>query len=322
MKTNQITKHQPAMDGPGGFIAVLISCLTGAILFVTGAQAADTITSKVDVTPPTKQLSGDEWRAISLSAGRILMHVDQALDALAEKKNDVASANIDKGLTLVKIVDGILPPTIVKTEIKGAGVTYQDEDSITPTFVPIYREYDQVDVISPVTAQKQQAAAAKGATVAPKSPGAPEYAYAGLDYTGIKFNLRLANRDLLLAQDFVKQGDAKSATAALQDIEAAGVIFEFSAMREPLVRAMDNLRLAEAELKAKHPDQAKAALSAAVDALKNYGKLAGESRSKEVAELNKEVDDVAKNIAGQNTESFSKKVSGWWDKCLSWFSNY
>lgn len=61
-------------------------------------------------------------------------------------------------------------------------------------------------------------------------------------------------------------------------------------------------------------------MSGAVDALKNYGNLAGDSRSKEVAELNTEVDEVAKNIAAQDEGSFSKKVSGWWDKCLTWLN--
>jgi hypothetical protein len=273
----------------------------------------------VNVTPSTKQLTSDEWHSVSLSAGRILMHVDLALDALADKKNEEATANIDKGLTLVKIINGVIPSTVVKTEISGAGLTYADQEPITPKFAPIYREFDQMDVISPVTAQKQQAVV-KGATAAPKSPSAADYTYAGLDYTSIKLNLRLANRDLLLAQDSIKQGDTKAATAALQDIQSAGVIFEFSAIREPLVRAMDNLRLAESELKAKHPDQAKAALSGAEDALKNYGKVAGDSRSKEVTEMNKEVEETAKNIAGEKEESFSKKISGWWDKCENWFT--
>jgi hypothetical protein len=320
MKTIQVTTPWRTMDGPGRFTASLVSGLAGAMLFVTGAQAADAITSKVDVTPPTKQFSGDEWRALSLSASRILKHVDQALDALADKQTNAAAANIDKGLTLVKLVEGVLPPTVVKTTITGGGVTYEDEDQIKATFVPIYREYDDVDIVSPVTAQKQKAAAvppAKGAATASKT--APEYTYAGFDYTGIKLNLRLARRDLLLAQDLVKQGDAKAATAALQDIQAAGVIFEFSSTREPLARAMDNLRLAESELKNNHPNQARVALQGATDALKNYEALAGDTRSKEVQKVLKEIDEVAKNIPSHTSESFSKKISEWWNKCLEWF---
>ncbi|MGA2498641.1 MAG: hypothetical protein ABSH20_12920 [Tepidisphaeraceae bacterium] len=88
------------------------------------------------------------------------------------------------------------------------------------------------------------------------------------------------------------------------------MIFEFSTVAQPLVRAMDNLRLAESELKANHPDQAKAALAGASDALKSYEKLAGASRSKEVATLNTEIEDLAKDMAKnpvpQKPEVFSQ----------------
>jgi hypothetical protein len=308
---------RPVTTGIGKSGVVVAAAMIGLLCLTGLARAEDVITSKVHVTPPKKQFSGDEWRAISLSANRVLKHVDKALDALADKKNDVASANIEKGLTLVKILNGVLPGSKVKTEIKGAGITYKDVDDIKPAFVPIYREYDLVDVVSPVKAAKQAA----GKTTTPSaSKTAPEYTYAGFDYTGIKLNVRLAKRDLLLAQDLIKQGDTKGATAALQDIQNAGVIFEFSTLDEPLVRAMDNLRLAEAELKNNRPEQAKIALRGAVDALKNYEKHSGASRVKEVQKLHQEIDKVAKNLAQHKSESFSKKVSEWWSKCLSWFS--
>ena len=122
------------------------------------------------------------------------------------------------------------------------------------TFVPIYQEYDQVDVVSSVPAAKQ-AAGKKSTPGKPKT--APQYTYAGFDYIGIKLNLRLATRDLQQAKTLIEQHDATGATALLQDILHDGVIFEFSALDEPLVRATDNFRLVETELKAKHLDEAK-----------------------------------------------------------------
>ena len=302
-------------------VALALS-LIGAMLslITTGARAADAITSKVDVVPPTNQLTGDDWRGISLSANRVLKHIDSALDGLADKKTDVASANIEKGLTLIKIIDGVLPATTVKTDISGAGITYEDEDQIKPSFVPIYREYDSVDVVSPVAEQKQSKTGAKNAPAAAAKPKtAPEVAYAGGDYSSIKLDIRLARRDLLAAQDLITKGDTAAATLALQDIQANGVIFEFSATRMPLVRAMDNLRLAESELNNKHPDQAKAALGAAKDALKNYEAVAGNSRTSEVQKLQKEIDAASNSLTKETPESFSTKISGWWNKCREWF---
>ena len=64
-----------------------------------------------------------------------------------------------------------------------------------------------------------------------------------------------------VGDDLTRWRDTAAAQLTLQDIENNGVIFEFSATRMPLARAMDNLRLAESELKNNHPDQAKAALA-------------------------------------------------------------
>ncbi len=318
MKTNlRLTRITQSINR-----ALAIAFASAVFLIVnTGAHAADAITTKVDVIPPTTQLSGDDWRGISLSANRVLKHIDSALDGLAEKKTDVASANIEKGLTLIKIIDGVLPATTVKTDISGAGITYDDQDQIKPAFVPIYREYDSVDVVSPV-AEQQQSKATEKKNVAPAAnpKTAPEVTYAGGDYTSIKLDVRLARRDLLAAQDLIKKGDTAAATLALQDIQTSGVMFEFSATRMPLARAMDNLRLAETELNAKQPDQAKAALGAATDALKNYEAMAGGSRAPDVQKMQKEINDVTKDLSNQKPETFSKKISSWWNQCLEWFS--
>ena len=298
------------------FTTAIVGGVVGAVLFVAGAQAADAITSKVDVTPAANKFTAADWRAVSFSANRILMHVDEALDALAEKKNDQALANIKKGTTLTNILNGVVPGATIKTEITGAGITYKDETQVKPKFVPIYREYDMVDTISPVTAQKQISQADKSAST--KASRAPEFSYVGLDYSDVKLDLRLAHRDLLAAQDLLKAGDTVAAKLALQDIENNGVIFEFSATRMPLARAMDNLRLAESELKNNHPDQAKATLGAATDALKNYETVTGDSRAKDVKQLQEQINEVANNIGRYNPKSFSKKVSEWWDKVVDW----
>jgi hypothetical protein len=313
VKIDRVAKHALAIDNPLSFTTAIVCGVVGAVLFVAGAQAADAITSKVDVTPAANKFTAADWRAVSLGANRILMHVAEALDALAEKKNDQALANIEKGTTLTNILNGVVPGATVKTEITGAGITYKDETQVKPKFVPIYREYDMVDTISRVTSQKQISHADKSAST--KAPRAPEFSYVGLDYSDVKLDLRLAHRDLLAAQHLLKAGDTAAAQLTLQDIENNGVIFEFSATRMPLARAMDNLRLAESELKNNHPDQAKAALGAATDALKNYETVTG---AKDVKQLQEQINEVANNIGRYNPESFSKKVSEWWDKVVDW----
>ena len=298
---------------PTKLLMALTVSLTG--LTTLPALAEDIISSSVNVTPSPTNLTGDEWRSLSLAGSRILKHTDQALTALADKKNDEALANIGQGLKLVKIIDATLPVSTVTTDIKGGKVDYTDADSVKPSFVPIYREYDTVDVLSPVTAQKQAKAGTSASAVT-------EVAYAGFDYTGVKLDLKLAKRDLQSAEDLIKKGDTRAATTTLQDILTTGVIFQFSSMDEPLVRAMDNLRLAQSEFIASHPDRAKIALAGASDALKNYEKMTGDSRSKEAASLASEIDRMTKDIDQENPGTFAAKVGGWWDRCRNWVSDH
>jgi hypothetical protein len=292
-------------------IKLLIAVMFGVTALMTlPIMADDVISSSVNVTPPPTKLNSDEWRSMSLAGNRVLKHTNEALTALADKKNDEALTNISQGLLLVQIIDAALPASTVTTDIKSGTLSYTDNDPLKPAFVPIYREYDTVDVLSPVVEQKQAKAA--------QSAAVPDVTYAGFDYSGVKLDLRLANRDLQSAQDLIKQGDTKAATAALQDILATGVIFQFSSVDEPLVRAMDNLRLAESELKADHPDEAKNALAGASDALKTYEKMTGDTRSKEVKQLYQELDEETKNVAQEKPETFSPKVSGWWGRIHNW----
>jgi len=298
----------------------IVGGLAALLAVAGGAGPVEAVSSSVNVQPP-KKLSADEWRAVSLAASRVLKHVDQASAALHEKKNDAALANVAKGLTLVQIIDKIVPASTVKTEIKVDDLTYQDEDRVKPVFVPIYSESDLVDIVSPVAVQQQKKAPTSPAKAAsPRGVEVPEVTYAGFDYSSIKLNVRLATSDLRLAQDLIKQGDTKGATAALQEIQRDGVIFEFSTVDLPLARAMENLRLADLEMKTNQPIAAKDALVAASDALKQYEKLTGESRVKEVQTLEKEIDETAKHIEQHKPEAFSKKISDWWSTALHWLS--
>jgi hypothetical protein len=291
--------------------AITLTALTAMPCLANAA-----ISSSVDVTPPPTKLTAEEWRSLSLSASRILKHTDQALTALADKNNEGALTNIGQGLKLVEIINSVLPASKVTTNIKNGALEYKDADDVKPGFVPIYREYDSIDVLSPVTEVKQFYASTR-------QPGTvPDVAYAALDYTSVKLDVRLAKRDLESAQELVKKDDVKAATAALRGILTTGVVFEFSSTDQPLVRAMDNLRLADTEFMANHPDQAKFALAGASDALKNYEKLTGDSRSKEAAGLRKEIDEVANDLAKEKSETFTTKVGGWWGRCRNWISDH
>jgi hypothetical protein len=298
--------------------SVIAFGLAALVVLAPSAHADGPVTSSVSTQPPSKPLSPSDWRTLSLASRRILRHADLANTALADKKNDVALANINKGLLLLQIIDKILPVSTVKTEIKASDLTYQDEDQVKPAFVPIFGEADEFDVVSDVTAEQQKKPVAAKPKAGASQVMVPEVTYAGFDYSGMKLNVRLANSDLHQAQDRINQGDTSGASAALQDLLGNGVIFEFSTVDQPLARAMDNLRLSEMELNNDQPLAAKTALDAASDELARYTKVAGESRSKDVEQLRKEIAADAKNITQYKKDTFSAKIAGWWGRMLAW----
>ena len=195
-----------------------MAAITLTALTAMPCLAIAAISSSVNVTPPPTKLTAEEWRSLSLSGSRILKHTDQALTALADKNNEGALTNIGQGLKLVEIINSVLPASKVTTNIKNGTLEYKDADDVKPGFVPIYREYDSIDVLSPVTELKQFNAGTR-------QPGTvPDVAYAALDCTSVKLDIRLAKRDLESAEELVKKDDVKAATAALRGILTTGVI--------------------------------------------------------------------------------------------------
>ena len=131
-------------------------------LVITGAstavQATDRITADVKLVPSGQALSDAEQRAVSFAAGRVLKHVDQARQALAKQDKLVALAQIEKGLSLVTIIEQTIPPVQVTATITAGTLQYQDEDQVKRLVVPIYQELDSVSIVEPVVAAKKSAA--------------------------------------------------------------------------------------------------------------------------------------------------------------------
>jgi hypothetical protein len=277
----------------------------------SSATAAERITSKLD-TKCTTKLNADEWRALSLAAGRVLMHVDQARMEIAEKKVDPAKEDVKKGLTLIQIIEKAAPEYDVSAEIRSGDLVYKDQEETTGGLIPIYEELDKVDLVGPIARARQEnnkRAIAGGA--------APIVTASALEFTSLDLDVPMAKNGLERAAEALKESDTDGADAALQAVLGA-VIFRYDVADLPLVRAADNLRVAESELDRGDHDAAKAALNAASDALKQYEKIAGDSRSQEVKKLHTEIDEVAKTLTNHQNDA-KQKVSHWWDRVVSWF---
>lgn len=305
-------------------------------------DASPRIRSKVDIAP-SKRLTGTESREVSFAAGRILKHVTQARNAIADHQHDAASKNVDQGLKLIEIIDHVLPHYSVKTEIRAGDLVYVDEDDVARTFVTLFDELAHRDIITPVLRAKKEAETQAGTAKAEvkktertnavhaddknPAPAAPVVALEDIDYTAVKLDLRFASRMLEVAKQNLKEKDHKwhlQADAALLALQAGAVIFEYEEVDLPLEQAADNLKLAEGEMRLGRSEEAKVALRVVGDELKQYEKSAGENRAKEVRQVSQELDKLTTELAkGKPSDKrgteLANAISGMWQRVTTWF---
>ena len=279
--------------------------------------AKSRITSTIDAEP-TAKLTAEESQAVSVAAGRILKHVNEARVALEDKKKKSALEHIEKGLTLVRIIEHAMPPIKVKADIQAGDISYHHEEEAHQALIPIFEELDQVDIIGPAARVKREKSQASGQ----KRTEPLAVTYAGVEFTSLDLDLALAKRNLGRAQKALKDNRFDDADSALATIQSRGVIFGLVEDYLPLREAADNLKLAEDDMKRGQPQEAKAALQIASNALKDYEKTAGENRSKEVKKLHEEIDDLTGKIEQQqDQEGVAKKITSWWDRVIKWLKS-
>ncbi len=297
-----------------------------ALLVTLPAQADEDkarIMAETDIQPIVT-LTDKESQAVSLAAGRILLHTDNARLAIAAKDDKTAMEEIEKGLTLVKLVKRSLPKYKVTTKITTGDVTYRDEDEISKRFVTVFNEQFIDDVIAPVVQAK-----AKSRTLKGRHGHKPAKSHFYEDYSvwhqaSMKLNIVMADNALNLAKGELEKGNLDNADLALALLQAEGVVFEFDEVELPLTEAADDLKLAQLELSEGKVDQAQATLQKASDNLKKYERITGETRAKDVRELQKEIDKLNRSLAkGDNSENAlekaGKKVASYWERVVRWF---
>jgi len=295
--------------------------LTGAVLaavLLVGlpAHAADKtrISATTDIKP-VSVLSGKESQALSLAAGRILLHTDNARQAIANKDKALALKEINQGLTLVKVINNALPKYRVTTEIKAGDATYKAEDDVSRRYVTVFDEQFIENVVTPVVQAKKHAA----------SHGLePIEDFSQLNRSTMKLDVGLAGDALALAKAELGKGKNDNADAALTLLQTTGITFEFDEVELPLTEAADNLKQAELEISEGKSEDARATLKLASDDLKKYEGNVGESRAKEVRELNQKIDTLASSLgkgdgSKSTLEKAKKEIASYWEHVVKWF---
>lgn len=286
-------------------VIFIVSLLLSGVMTTPGALAADRITSDVKVTTEGK-LTDKEKRALSYSAIRILKHVHQARVDIRYKDDKDALRHSEKALKLVKIIQRALPSYKVATTIKSGDITYQDEENVKQSLIPIYVELDEAaSLLLPVRRAKLEA-------VEPRVAGATT-----LQYTSVMLDVNETGYQLERAIDLFKKSDPEGANKALRAVQE-GVIFEYDEVDVPLLKARWNLIDASRYYARKEYEAAKRALERAASALEIYKTRVGSQVSKRAQDLADEIKDLAAKLE-KTTGDAAGQIGGLWDKLTNLF---
>ena len=67
---------------------------------------------------PGGELSAEDFRQVSLLASRIVMHLNEGARQMGQDRPDEARAEVEKGISLVRVIREILPTTVVTTVVR------------------------------------------------------------------------------------------------------------------------------------------------------------------------------------------------------------
>jgi len=143
---------------------------------VTPSAAATTMTATTNSFGSGKQyktfverqsegdLSAEDLHQASLLTSQLLTHVNKATHLLADSQTEGARAEMDRAESLLKVVRGILPTTMVTTTVRDAQgkEVYREVDRVQDDQIPIFEGQVALEVVEPIVEAKRDEAALKG----------------------------------------------------------------------------------------------------------------------------------------------------------------
>ena len=313
MKTSFSLKHIGAARFAAALVAVvLVSAAVGSqAAEPTANVSTNTYGSGKQYTTTVERhnegaLSTEDLNQASLLTSQLLTHVNQAAQQLADARSDSARAEVEKAQTLVKVVRGLLPTTIVTTTVKDAQgkEIYRDEQRVQEDQIPIHSGAVAMEVVAPIIEAKKDEAALKGVQLAD----------AALIHTAVLVDLNYAERKLKRAVDLIAKPQEAAAELAL--IATDGVHFYEHKEDSPLVDVQHALRLAKRMVQEKKFEAAQANLQTAKLQLEAYRALVDPSSGQPVTDLENDIQKLSGEIQNPGAAG---KISTMWDKVSSWF---
>jgi len=298
--------------------AAIVAALICAAANVPAAEPATNVTTqtfgsgklyKTTVERQTEgELSADDLHQASLLTSQLLTHLNAASQQLADGRADAAKPELAKAESLVKMVRGLLPTTIVTTVTRDAQgkELYRDVQRVQDDQIPIFEGQFAIEAVEPIVEAKKDEAALKGLKLAD----------ADLIHTAVLVDLSFVERKLKRAGELLAK--PKEAADELAQAQSQGVHFFARREDSPLVDVQHALRLAERQVQEKKYDGAKANLQLAKLGLDTYRTLIGEEAGKAVVELQTDIQKLSGEL---HKPEAAGKIRGMWDKVAGWFKH-
>jgi len=284
---------------------VAIAALAVSLFAATQAYATPRISADVKTTPNVS-LSAGESRAISIAAGRLLKHTADARLAIMNEDEKTALANVEKGLSLARIIETAAPSYTVKAKIVAGDTVYEDEETVKLRIVPIVDELDKVSLLAPLQHARSEAARKN------KVVGEPVVADVSLHDTQVSLDTALAMAGLKAAKKKLEEGKLLEADLALGEVQES--VFVSTVTDElPLDRAREDLLLARKNVDQGHLKKARADLDSAMASLKKFEATAAKVLADNSEALRDEIGDLS-NVIEEEQEGATKKITAWWGR--------
>lgn len=258
---------------------------------------------------PTSRATAEDRRALSFAAGRILVHVDRARDALKQNNRQAATEQLNRALTLVDIINRTAPEYRVETTMRAGDLEYRDDSTVKPLLLPIYTELERVSVLGPViraknesgdefTADQASAANKKGSGTS-MSQMMPIVEDVAIGATSVELDVDLAAKHLRVAKEHLDANRLREANAAMRAVQQ-GVILTYAETDAPLLEARQNLYLAASYAEEGDPQSARAALQRANAALESFGRQNAGGRAAETEQLRSQLSSLTDDLAKES----------------------
>ena len=310
-------------------ISALCCSVFAAVAAMPISMYAQTDSNQKTTSQPSKSSSSSSAPNNKMHISRTAVHalrlMQEARQALVSKDQTSAQNDVNKAFSLINEVEQKLPKNP------------KDKTHV----VPIYAELEQTSFLEPAlmakngakSGEQQQAANSEkpnpshgqnentSSSALPQSdqpmrnrPEVVKWVEGGFSYIGL--DIDAAREHLQAAQQALKSNNPGNADLELARAEGSIVTGEIES-NMPLVRARENLSLAQDDVKQGDYNQAKAELDATGKALKNYASNSQAPHAKEVRDLSRQINSTANSITQNHTDT-KQKLEKWWNQLADW----